>query len=111
MAARLWTNGFDFFCPRRNYCFHLWERIYRPTFFDAKNASTQAASLNRVRELLAGKEDPFGVGKQRSLSDFWKMCGVDLNNRTYTTPGVGLPESAFYTNTFDSVMALLNKRN
>ena len=32
MTLRLFTNGYDFFCPGEIFCYHLWERKHRPFF-------------------------------------------------------------------------------
>jgi hypothetical protein len=103
---------FSLIMRHRNYCFHLWERNYRPTFFAAKNAESQAASLNRVKDILAEKvvDAKFGLGSDRSVKDFWKMCGIDLEKQSFKPGTCSLPESAFYSDAVDAVLAMLLKQ-
>ena len=39
MTLRLWTHGYDFYCPPFNVVFHLWERNYRPNFREVHRIS------------------------------------------------------------------------
>eukprot|EP00743_Colponemidia_sp_Colp-15_P002204 GILK01002390.1.p1 GENE.GILK01002390.1~~GILK01002390.1.p1 ORF type:complete len:261 (+),score=43.21 GILK01002390.1:483-1265(+) len=58
MAVRLYTNGWDFFAPRENICYHLWSRAYRPTFRQLRDVNgLERVSQRRARTLL--QQEPF----------------------------------------------------
>jgi hypothetical protein len=104
LGARLWTHGWDIFHPNALVTYHLWERKGRPTHYDDHD---DANALNhraraRVRHLLGTERssDPevlveverYGLGRERSLAEYQRWCGVDFAARTigrpaYPTPG------------------------
>lgn len=88
-SARLWTAGYDFFTPLDNIVYHQYERKGAAKFWsDVPDFSQgQAETLRKVRRLL-GLEQPFltayayGMGKARTLEDYWKFAGVDVLKKT-----------------------------
>lgn len=96
MSVRLFTHGWDLFCPGRTIIYHLWERIHRPNFrsfflsltispliFHRENPdphNLEDRSRRRVRFLLGEMESPgeeslveierYGLGKSRTLQDY-----------------------------------------
>ena len=44
----MWTRGWDVFAPDEHLVFHMWERSYRPTFWEVDGA----AELKRASQRL-----------------------------------------------------------
>lgn len=91
-SARLWTSGYDFFTPLDNIVYHQYSRKGAPKFWqDVKGFhSQQAETLRKVRRLLGLEQPPvtgyqYGMGKVRSLEDYWKFAGVDVLKKTSTS--------------------------
>jgi [Skp1-protein]-hydroxyproline N-acetylglucosaminyltransferase len=95
LSARLWTNGYDFYTPKENICKHHYTRSEKPKYWDDhKNiGETTDKTKLRVNYLLgwhnidkvpedAKKDiDKFGMGKNRSLDQYWTFCGIDFKNK------------------------------
>ena len=92
-AARLWTHGYDIYNPDRVIVFHHWNSVSRPALggkahYKEENSTSSLAARKRVRHLLAMEtstdaqvlrdSDAYGMGKVRSLEDYWRFSGVDL---------------------------------
>jgi [Skp1-protein]-hydroxyproline N-acetylglucosaminyltransferase len=99
-SARLWTAGYDFFTPLQNIVYHFYERKGAPKFWNdiKKFQAGQATTLRKVRQLLGLEQPPiqgyrYGMGSVRSLEDYWKFAGVDVEKKTsashtkFCTPG------------------------
>lgn len=96
IAVRLWTHGWDFFCPTTNLVYHLWSREHRPTFWEifTEEFQEQQRSQAHVRDLLRGDtlaslSSPtstdfgrFGLGDTRTLAAYCDFSGVDFRNET-----------------------------
>jgi hypothetical protein len=89
-AARLWTHGWNIYQPPVPLLYHYWESKSRaqgtPADYKKMNARAEAGR-QRVQHLLMGTPTPaaaltdiekYGMGNARSLADFWKFAGVDL---------------------------------
>lgn len=88
-SARLWTSGYDFFTPLENIVYHYYERKDSPKFWkDVPDfAATQAETLRKVRRLLGLETPPLtgyahGMGTARTLQEYWKFAGVDIEKKT-----------------------------
>jgi len=87
MAARLWTNGWDFFVPPEAVVYHLWTRSYRRTFQEVQPPEREERankSRAQVRALLSGEAgpSPYGLGACRTLEAWVTYTGVDFKNST-----------------------------
>jgi len=105
MGARLWTHGWDFYCPGENIIYHLWDRSYRKTFREIEDPTRpelEAQSKVRVWQILGMPNlpgltekiqpnntdiDKYGLGTVRSLSEYEEYCGVDFANRKFSQKG------------------------
>jgi hypothetical protein len=94
LSARFYTNGWDIFTPNRNTIYHLYTRGGDPKFWDNQHTDSKQAS-EKVRYLLGLHKDTkkltprqlhllevYGLGKDRSLEDYFKFAGIDLKNKT-----------------------------
>lgn len=89
-AARFYTHGFDLFAPTENIVCHRytyeehkvpWNEA-NPTW-NKKNG--QATTGNqRCDDLLLGllEGDPYGMGTERTLAEFWNYIGIDYKAKT-----------------------------
>jgi len=93
MAVRLWTSGWDFFCPSSPAIFHLWSRAHRPTFRELKqNPCVEQAAYARVDFVLGRRKAPpkgmtesVGLGTVRTLAAFQEHTGINFSKRTIAT--------------------------
>jgi len=67
----LWTNGWNFYSPSVPLAWHLWDRSYRPTFWEQSSAERDAQAkhnLEVIREILNGRDRTL-LGNARSQSE------------------------------------------
>lgn len=67
----LWTNGWNFYSPSVPLAWHLWDRSYRPTFWEQSSAERDAQAkhnLEAIREILNGRDRAL-LGNARSQSE------------------------------------------
>jgi hypothetical protein len=75
VAARLWTEGCQFYAPSRQIVFHLWDRGYRHTFWEKQSKERKANGARnwaKLKEILEGKPSSLAsqlLGTVRSLGD------------------------------------------
>lgn len=94
-SARLFTNGWDFYTPNKKVCYHHYNRkspLYHQDIKDSSECRSKAEK--RVLFLLGlvpkdGVDFDFlrdynyyGLGKFRTIDDFWKASGIDFGLRT-----------------------------
>lgn len=91
-SARLWTSGYNFYSPVKAFASHHYGRDGKPKYStdhgEASGCRKHAVQRGRYYFGLAEKEhvhpdymmeiEKYGMGKERSLEDFWKVTGVDL---------------------------------
>lgn len=94
-SARLWTSGYNFYAPIKIVASHKYGRAGSPKFWnDQKNyENCRKQAIKRVKFMLglnkksdvpedfATELEEFGMGYQRSLTDYWKLLDVDLNKK------------------------------
>lgn len=102
MAARLFTNGWDVYCPMTMLAYHLWDRSYRPLFWEQiyrknckvseterlKRKALEARAVERMQNVIWDARDPecaskFALGTTRTLADFIEFTGIDVLNLRY----------------------------
>jgi hypothetical protein len=101
-SIRMWTHGYDIFCPNDNILFHYYTRNNsKKVWNDTMYEGLQQRSMQRVRYLLE-MEDPlvpgrlwvlnsstthpavtvagnqYGVGNVRTLEEYWAFSRVDI---------------------------------
>jgi len=95
-SARLWTNGFDFYTPNKKVCYHHYNRTEAPLYHKDLTDSGECRGKAEKRVLfllgLISKQsvandflrdyNKYGLGKFRSINDFWKASGIDQTNKT-----------------------------
>lgn len=95
LSIRSWTSGYDIYTPSENLVYHLYTRKDDKKIWTDKTYSDTDA-FNKVKLLLNLKPDGdipkyllenisrYGLGKERSLDDYYKFAGIDLHNKKVT---------------------------
>lgn len=89
-SARLWTSGWDFFAPPRNYVMHFYTRKGKAKFWDDVRGyqERQKASQERVVRLLGLDGLPpaqgyaYGMGTARTVQQYLEFAGLDPRTKT-----------------------------
>ncbi len=91
-SARLWTAGYNFYAPTIPFCSHHYARPGKPKFWDDNSSFSgcKAKAVTRCKYLLNLKTniysvhndfrqgiEKYGMGKQRTLKQYWEFAGVD----------------------------------
>jgi Rps23 Pro-64 3,4-dihydroxylase Tpa1-like proline 4-hydroxylase len=96
LAVRLWTHGYDLYHPNKPVIYHDWDRTKRKTHFDDHKEwpEQNAKSFARVRHMLGTEHskdksatkdlDIYGLGKERTLSEYEAYSGVSFSTRNFT---------------------------
>lgn len=93
MTARLWTSGWNFYSPMTMICKHMYNRDYRPTFWELEKSSDDAErrvqcllnmrSANTLHSNVTKELSRYGLGGNRTLAQFLKFADIDLRNNTF----------------------------
>jgi hypothetical protein len=90
-SARLWTNGWDFYTPNKKVAYHHYNRTKAPLYHqDLKDSGDCRAKaekrvlflLGLVPKLFVAQDflrdtNHYGIGRFRTIGDFWKASGID----------------------------------
>jgi hypothetical protein len=95
-SARTWTAGYDIYSPTEVVVYHLYTRSDQPHVWDDKKnfIDTDAlakvkylmnlqdgSQLNDVPEYLKDNIDKYGMGKKRTLQQYYDFAGIDVANK------------------------------
>jgi hypothetical protein len=87
-SARMYTAGIDIVAPRKNLVCHKYSNNpdHRTVWADNPRWADGAKGPARVDSLLLGKNEgqfgPYGMGRVRSLDDFWQHTQIDYEKKT-----------------------------
>jgi hypothetical protein len=93
LSARFYTNGWDIFTPNKNTIYHMYTRESDPKFWENQHIDSESASqkaryilgLDTDRTKLTPRQlhllDRYGLGKERSLDDYYQHAGIDLKKK------------------------------
>lgn len=91
-SARAWTSGYDIYSPHKNIVFHLYTREEAPKIWTDKTYKDDDA-FNKVKLLMDLKPDAevsqhlqnnidkYGLGKTRTLQEYYNFAGIDLEKK------------------------------
>lgn len=80
LAARAYTQGYDFFCPNEDLLWHLYQHPMPVHWTDHRDTQHQQA-VDRLHTLLIGEHTRLGkhgLGKQRSLTEFEAYAQINF---------------------------------
>jgi hypothetical protein len=93
-SARLWTSGYDIYTPNITLLYHHYIRKEKPHFWEdikdwyieQKNAHTKVKYLlgmssEKPPEYLMKDIEKYGMGKERSLEDYWNYAGINIQEK------------------------------
>ena len=95
LSSRLWTAGYDFYCPNKNICIHHYGRKDKPKFWGEHKSwkKTELKSLMRAKVILQWNPindlekgfrinlEKYGLGGKRTIGDYYKFIGIDFKNK------------------------------
>jgi hypothetical protein len=92
-SIRFYTHGWDIFTPTQNVVFHEYTRATKPKIwtdnpyyidvpaFDKVKYYLKLMDNVNVRDDLKYNLEKYGLGSVRSLEDYYKFAGIDLENK------------------------------
>jgi len=94
-SIRMWTSGYNIYTPTENILFHEYGRKEKPRYWDDNKFSDVDAlekikqmigldSTHKLSENIKYNIDKYGLGKERSLEDYYKFAGIDTKNKIIT---------------------------
>jgi hypothetical protein len=114
-SARVWTAGYDIYAPTKNFVYHLYTREDQPKVWSDVKTFDSKDAMNKVRTILGfqgdGGELPkhlndnineYGIGKVRSLQDFFEYAGIDVANKTVTKNFCSAPKKEGFSTMIDA---------
>jgi [Skp1-protein]-hydroxyproline N-acetylglucosaminyltransferase len=84
-SIRLYTSGYDIFCPNKNVIFHEYTRADKPKIWTDK-VYTDTEAFEKVKKLIGISDGSlndyrYGLGKIRTLNDYYTFAGISLRDR------------------------------
>lgn len=94
-SARFYTHGWDIFTPSESVIFHYYTRESEPKFWDNSKAREDALAHQKVMGLLGLSKEKvpeslsrnlsrYGLGKARTLQQYFDHAGIDVKNKKVT---------------------------
>ena len=89
-SVRFYTYGWDIFTPKINIIYHEYTRNDKPKYHDDnKDKFDNTKAIQKVKSLLNNDDNyknyEYGLGKIRTLNDFYKNCEIINTNNTNNT--------------------------
>lgn len=104
LTLRSFTSGYDLWNPPRRLLWHRTHPVANPKYIsddvDGWRARRHERACRRLRVLLAGDPegllDPFSLGAERTLDEYWEYSGIRWPDRTISEAArLGLPPEPF----------------
>jgi [Skp1-protein]-hydroxyproline N-acetylglucosaminyltransferase len=99
-SIRFYTNGWDIYTPYENIIFHEYERKDKPKIWTDNPYYSDLPAFNKVKYYIGiiqeneknnidkhiiNNIDKYGLGKVRSLQDYFNFAGIDIANKKVFT--------------------------
>ena len=85
MAARLFTHGYDMYCPSQSVCYHLWSRSHRPPPLkrDGKEQQQHDTLRNQSQQVVQKQLEGIGsgMGSKRSIQEWSSFLNVNFSTK------------------------------
>jgi hypothetical protein len=96
-SARLWTSGYNFYAPRKAFVVHHYGRGDKPKFWSDLSGfkGCQQKAVKRTKYLMGrlplssvdtdfrAETERFGMGKVRSLDQYYAEAGIDWEKNKF----------------------------
>ena len=91
-SIRLWTSGYNIYSPPENIIYHEYIRAGKPKVW-TDNKYTDKDAFEKVKQMLKIDSthklsdnikynmDKYGLGKERTLDEYYTFAGIDLKNK------------------------------
>ena len=93
-SIRFYTHGWDIFTPTENVVFHEYTRAEKPKIWTDNPYYVDTPAFEKVKyylKLMDGQKDvegylkfnldKYGLGKARTLEDYFNFAGIDVENK------------------------------
>lgn len=93
-SIRFYTHGWDIFTPTENVVFHEYTRAEKPKIWTDNPTYSDIPAFdkvkfylklfddeNKVTDYLKFNLDKYGLGKVRTLEDYYNFAGIDVQNK------------------------------
>jgi len=99
-SIRFYTNGWDIYTPYENIIFHEYERKDKPKIWTDNPYYSDLPAFNKVKYYIGMLQeneknnidkhiinniDKYGLGKVRTLKDYYDFAGIDIINKKVFT--------------------------
>jgi len=97
-SIRAYTHGWDIFTPTENIVFHEYTRAEKPKIWTDNPTYVDIPAFDKVKYYIGLIDndskltpemkvnlDKYGLGKVRTLQDYYKFAGIDVKNKKVTT--------------------------
>jgi hypothetical protein len=94
-SIRYYTHGWDIFTPKENIVFHEYTRAEKPKIWTDNPYYSDMDAFDKIRYIIGLDEndsklkpemkvdiDKYGLGKIRTLQQYYELTGIDIKNRT-----------------------------
>jgi hypothetical protein len=99
-SIRFYTNGWDIYTPYENIIFHEYERKDKPKIWTDNPYYSDLPAFNKVKYYIGMLQenqknnidkhiinniDKYGLGKVRTLEEYYNFAGIDITNKKVYT--------------------------
>ena len=91
-SIRIWTSGYNIYTPSENIIYHEYIRNGKPKVWD-DNKYTDKDAFEKIKQMINLESthnlpnhikynmDKYGLGKERTLQDYYDFAGIDIKNK------------------------------
>ena len=97
-SIRFYTHGWDVFTPKENVVFHKYTRKDEPKIWTDNPYYSDMDGFTKIKYIIGLEKDIdkvksemrkdvelYGLGKVRSVEDYYKLTKIDIENRTVSS--------------------------
>lgn len=93
-TIRFWTSGYDIYAPNENVLFHVYTREDEPKIWSDDPHYSDEPAFEKVKKLIGLESNyvlsdeleksmkVYGLGKERTLQEFYEYTGIDIHKKT-----------------------------
>ena len=97
-SIRFYTHGWDIFTPKENIVFHKYTRKDEPKIWTDNPYYSDMDGFTKIKYIIGLEKDLdkvkpemrkdielYGLGKVRTIEDYYKLTNIDIENRTVSS--------------------------